>query len=384
MRTARETSSTPADLASSSRWSQSSALLSPNDDPTLVVVSGKQTVAGQTVSSTPSTSSSLYLNLSNAVTDLSSPPWQDFATTAPIASYSLLVPLSSSSALFFGGDASSDPSVAVQTGNDSSWLLSLTSTSTSLTSSWTHEMAALWPSQPERRELALTASAGNGTLTRAWVFGGQRADGSGMAFGETWELQVAVDAMGRVSMPRWTMWTGTGGPPPTYDGTAVLVPSTQANAMPSIYLVGGVQSVDSASTLAPLDSIWVFTPNARLGGGSWAQVKMRNAPDGRRGHVAVDVGAGKIWIQGGRSADGSTVLSDSAVLDTQKKTWSKTKAGQRVWGQSAAMVGETVVMAFGASCSFLQKLSDAHFPAARRLRRQRARLHCSLRLRAGE
>ncbi|BGP10559.1 hypothetical protein JCM10049v2_006451 [Rhodotorula toruloides] len=329
------------------RWSQSSALLSPDDDPTLVVVSGKETVAGQTVSSTPSTSSSLYLNLSNPITDLSSPPWQDFATAAPIASYASLVPLSSSSALFFGGDASSDPTFAVQTGNDSSWLLSLTSTSTSLTPSWTHETADLWPSQPERRESAFTASATNGTLTRAWVFGGQRADRSGTTFGEMWELQVTVDAKGGVSAPRWAMWSGTGGPPPTYDGTAVLVPSTQSNVMPSIYLIGGVQVVDGSSTLAPLDSVWVFTPNARLGGGSWEQVKMRNAPNGRRGHVAVEVGAGKIWVQGGRSADGSMVFSDSAVLDTQKKIWTRTKVGQQVWGQSAAMVGETVVMAFG-------------------------------------
>ncbi|KAL7343554.1 hypothetical protein BJY59DRAFT_263977 [Rhodotorula toruloides] len=304
------------------------------------------------------TSSSLYLNLSNPITDLSSPPWQDFATAAPIASYASLVPLSSSSALFFGGDASSDPTFAVQTGNDSSWLLSLTSTSTSLTPSWTHETADLWPSQPERRESAFTASATNGTLTRAWVFGGQRADRSGTTFGEMWELQVTVDAKGGVSAPRWAMWSGTGGPPPTYDGTAVLVPSTQSNVMPSIHLIGGVQVVDGSSTLAPLDSVWVFTPNARLGGGSWEQVKMRNAPNGRRGHVAVEVGAGKIWVQGGRSADGSTVMRDSALLDTQKKTWTRTKAGQQVWGQSVAMVGETVVMAFGALACFLRLLQS--------------------------
>ncbi|BGP26888.1 kelch-type beta propeller domain containing protein [Rhodotorula toruloides] len=333
--------------ALSGRWSQSSALLLPSDDPTLLVVSGKTTVGGQTVSSTPSTSSALYLNLSNPVTDLSSPPWQDFPTAAPIASYASLVPLSSSSALFFGGDATSDPAVALQTGNDSSWLLSLASTSTSFKPAWTHEMAMLWPNQPERREFAFTASATNGTVTRAWVFGGQRADGSGTTFGEMWELQVTVEAKGGVSAPRWAMWSGAGGPPPTYDGTAVLVPSTESNAMPSIYLIGGVQVVDGASTLAPLDSVWVFTPNAWLGGGSWTQVKMRNAPTGRRGHIAVEVGAGKIWIQGGRSADGSTVFSDSAVLDTQKQTWTKTRAGQQVWGQSAAMVGETVVMAFG-------------------------------------
>jgi hypothetical protein len=143
-----------------------------------------------------------------------------------------------------------------------------------------------------------------------------------------------------------------------YDGSAVLVPSTNSGALPSIYLVGGVQVETGTSSLVPLDSIWVFAPTETSGGGSWEEVKMSGTtPTARRAHVAVDVGDGKIWIQGGRSLDGSTVYSDAAVLDTKTKQWSTAKEGEQVWGASAAMVGETVVMAFGKSFPF-----SAHHP----------------------
>ncbi|BGP42640.1 hypothetical protein JCM10449v2_006652 [Rhodotorula kratochvilovae] len=334
------------------RWAQSAALLSPADDPTLVVVSGKSLVAGQTVDSTPSTSSSLSLNLSTPITDLATPPWSTLDTSGPIAAYASLVPLASTSALFFGGDASSDPTVAVQTGNDSSWLLSLfPSASSALSSTWTHETAALWPAQPQRRENAYTASATNGTLSRAWLYGGQRPDGSGTTFAELWELQVSVGVRGSVSAPRWAAWSGAGeAPPPMYDGAAVLVPSAGggAAAMPAVYLVGGVQVAAGSAALADLATVWAFTPSDALGGGAWAQVETAGAaPTGRRGHVAVEIGGGRIWIQGGRSLDGATVLRDAWVLDTRRKRWSEVEEGEQVWGHSAVRVGETVVLAFG-------------------------------------
>ncbi|GAA6031350.1 hypothetical protein JCM8097_005613 [Rhodosporidiobolus ruineniae] len=335
------------------RWAQAGALLSPQDDPTFLVVSGKTTVAGQTVTSTPSTSSALSLSLSSPIADLSSPPWTDLSSTGPISAYGSLVPLSASSAAYFGGDATGDSTIAVQTGNDSSWLLSLASSSSSsdFTSTWTYESSALWPSQPQRRELAYTASATNGILSRAWFFGGQRPDGSGVTFSELWELQLAVspdDGSVDASSASWAMWSGEGGPPAMHDGTAVLVPSSTSGALPSIYLVGGAQVEAGTAALAPLDSLWVFTPSDAIGGGSWAEVEMGGTvPTARRGHVAVDVGDGKIWIQGGRSLDGATVFSDAAVLDTKAKSWTATSAGEQGWGRSAVMVGETVVLAFG-------------------------------------
>ncbi|BGP19176.1 hypothetical protein JCM10213v2_007263 [Rhodosporidiobolus nylandii] len=337
------------------RWAQSSALLSPSSNPALLVVSGKAAVAGQTVTSTPSVSSALSLDLSSPIPDLSSPTWVDLAmssTDSPTSAYASLIPLSDTSALFFGGDAtgSSSPAFAVQTGNDSSFLLALSSSSSG---SWAYESASAWPAQPQRREMAYTASATNGSYSRAWVYGGQKADGSGSAFGELWELSAPVASdSGEVdtASASWKMVDASGSAPPAmFDGTAVLVPSSQSGALPSIYLIGGVSSPSPGSTsAASLSSVYVFTPSSSLAMGSWSTLSVSGSvPGGRRGAAAVHVGDGKIWIQGGRSADGQTVYSDAAVLDTKSGAWSKASEGDAVWGQTAQMVGETVVMAFG-------------------------------------
>ncbi|GAA5988900.1 hypothetical protein JCM10908_006216 [Rhodotorula pacifica] len=336
------------------RWGQASALLSPDDTPTLVVISGKVPVSGQTIDSTPATSAALTLDLSEPIPNLSSPTWTPFPSSgsAPIAANGALVPLSSSSALFFGGDASSDPAIALPTGNDSSWLLSYpASTSVSSTTAWTHETQTLWPNQPQRRENVYTASASNGTVSRSWIFGGLRPDGSGTAFSELYELQTVMDAdEGVASTPSWGMWQGNGGPPAMYDGTAVLLPSSSSSpsAMPSIFLIGGVESAQGgAATLSDLSTAWIFEPGNKLASGTWQKIKLANAPQDRRGHVAVPFGTGAIWIQGGRSLDGTTVYSDSAVLDVNKRRWTTTSSGQAVWGHSAVAVGETILLAFG-------------------------------------
>lgn len=326
------------------RWGQSSFLLNPDDSPTLIVVSGKSFVAGQTATSSPTTDTSLLLSLASPISDLSSPNWTSFA--GPLSQFSSSVALSASAALTFGGDATGSTTSVVQTLNDSSWLLSIP-TSSSLVPTWTQE-ATSWANEPERRQEAYAASATNGTASRAWVFGGLKADGSGTAFDELWELGLAVGSGGAVSLGGgWAM--GIVGPPAMYDGTAVLLPS-DSGGEPSIYLVGGVQFETGTTTIASLADVWVFTPTVALAGGSWTQLATTNAPVGRRGHVALDIGDGKIWIQGGRSVDQATVYSDAAVLDTRTRVWTTVAAGAQVWGHSAVLVGSTVVLAFGECC----------------------------------
>ncbi|GAA5972458.1 hypothetical protein JCM11641_001855 [Rhodosporidiobolus odoratus] len=338
---------------SDGRWAQSTALLTPSTSPVLLVLSGKTTVSGQTVTSTPSTDSSLSLSLSSPITDLANPPWEDLPS-GPTAAYASFLPLSSSDGLFFGGDATGDAAFAVQTGNDSSWLLSLPSASTATDSSpaaWSYESAATWPSQPERRELAYTASATNGTFSRAWVYGGQRADGSGTTFAELWELSTPLSADGSVNAAEAT-WrqveTAGQAPPAMFDGTAVLVPSSTSGALPSIYLVGGVTSVSGTASAASLAEIYIFTPSPSVATGTWSSLSCSGSlPTGRRGAAAVHIGDGKIWIHGGRSSDGQTVYGDAAVLDTKRGRWTSVSEGEVGWGRSAQMVGETVVLAFG-------------------------------------
>lgn len=197
--------------------------------------------------------------------------------------------------------------------------------------------------------MAYAASATNGTAARAWVYGGTKADGSAIAFSELWEVGMSVSSAGAVSGAVWAQWSGTGGPPAMYDGTAVLVPSTTGGE-PAVYLIGGVQVLDGTTSIASLASIWMFTPTATLAGGSWSTLAATGAPVGRRGLVAVEVGEGKIWIQGGRSLDEGTVYGDAAELDTSTGVWTTKTAGSEVlWGHSAVVVGETVVLAFGES-----------------------------------
>lgn len=327
------------------RWGQSALLLSPVDDPTLLVVSGKAYVAGQTITSTPTSSSTLALSLNSSISDLSAPPWIE-SSVGPTAVYGSALALSMTSALFFGGDATGDPLVPVQGQNDSSWLLSYPAATTA---AWSKQPAA-WASQPVRRQSHYSVSATNGTLSRAWIFGGVRADGSGIGPADTWELQIDIAAEQQLSNGRWGQWSGAQTAPPTmFDGQAVLMPSS-SGGQPTIYLIGGVQSVDSAQSLVDMSSVWAFTPGEEIGSGSWKEVELRGGsgvPAGRRGHVAVAVDDEKIWVQGGRSLDGATVLSDSAMLDVRRRTWTRTSDGEAVWGRSAVSIGETVLLAFG-------------------------------------
>lgn len=339
---------TEADLSSNHRWGQSSLLLTPVDDPTFLIFSGKTYIAGQTLTSTPTVSSSLTLSLASPIDDLTSPPWVESTALGPISAYGSSLALSFTTALFFGGDATGDSNEVVQSGNDSSWILSYPRST--VAQNWTHQ-AAGWAGQPMRREEAYTASATNGSVSRGWVYGGMRSDGSGVGLGELWEVQMGVGKAGVVQGGEWAQWSVSGSadisPPPMWDGQAVLVPSSKIGGFPSVYLIGGAQNVDGVTSLASMSSVWVFTPGETMGSGAWSQVAVDDAPEPRRGHVAVAVGDGKIWIQGGRTLDGSAVRSDSAMLDTIDGSWTTTAVGQAVWGHSAVSIGETVLMAFG-------------------------------------
>lgn len=263
-----------------------------------------------------------------------------------MAAYGIGLPMSGSSAIVFGGDATGDPSEAVHTLNDSSWVLSFPSSAAVLPTA-IHEIAG-WANQPQRRQLVYGTSATNGIISRAWIFGGLQSDGSGIPNAELWELAVVLDPIGGISVGvggGWARWMGTGGPPAMYDGVAVLVP--RATGEPSLYLIGGTQVMGGLTTLTDMSSIWSYTPSTSLAGGSWSQVRTTNAPIARRGHVAVVTPGGSIWLQGGRSLDGTVVYSDSAMLDLGSSTWTAASAGQQVWGHSAVVVGQTVVLALG-------------------------------------
>ncbi|KAM0791877.1 hypothetical protein ACM66B_004132 [Microbotryomycetes sp. NB124-2] len=337
------------------RWQQSSLLLTPNDAPTFLIISGKTVTTGQTVASSPATASTLSLDLSRPISNLSNTPWLVVDDMGPTASSASAVAMSSTSALYFGGDASADLTVTSPLMNDSAWLLACSDSSPPL-QSWIHATRN-WAAQPLRRESAYSASASNGTVSRAWFFGGMRTDKSGVTFNEMWEAQVGLDVDNNdafvPSTGKWQQWqaaTNDVVPPDMWDGQAVVVPSSKSGQMPSVWIIGGTQLYNGQQErLVSMSNIWVYTPSLELGQGSWDVVPISgSSPDGRRGHVAVEIGGGQIWIQGGRSLDGTDVYGDSAVLDTVKRRWSSSSSnGPVVWGHSATVLGETVLMAFG-------------------------------------
>ncbi|KAK4046755.1 hypothetical protein OIV83_005860 [Microbotryomycetes sp. JL201] len=336
------------------RWQQSSLLLTPDDVPTFLVISGKTVTPGQTAASSPAQASSLTLDLSRPIQNLSNTPWVVSDDIGPTASSGAAVAMSSTSAVFFGGDASGDLTVASPLMNDSAWLLTCSASSPPL-QSWIHA-ARNWATQPLRRESVYSASASNGTVSRAWFFGGLRTDKSGVSFNEMWESQINVDVENNdaiePSTGRWQQWQPSSNdvvPPDMWDGQAVVVPSQKVGEMPSVWIIGGAQLYNGQQErLVSMSNVWVYTPSLDLGQGSWDVVPISgSSPNGRRGLAAVALGNGQIWIQGGRSLDGTQVFGDSAVLDTVKRRWSSASDGPVVWGHSATILGETVLMAFG-------------------------------------
>lgn len=319
-------------------WGAASLLLNSDTAPALLVISGKSYTPGQTLTSTPTTSTSLLLDLKLSLTaeQAREPPWQ-IIDDGPTTVYGTALPLAGSRGIIFGGDATGDASIVVQSNNDSAWFLSSTPTLAFIHS----PPAAL--AQPARRQSVYSASLMNEGLSRCWVYGGTKADGSGQVLSELWEY--AETPMGAA----WTLvrpLDTSSVPLPMYGGTAVVVGST-------IFFIGGVQvNTDVSTNLVDLSTVTVFTPSTTFGQGSWSTLRTTAPPRGRRDHIALSIGNGEIWIQGGRDAAGGQVLADGAILDTVTGAWRSTFAGgNAAWGQSAAMVGSVVVIVFGARAS---------------------------------
>jgi len=238
-----------------------------------------------------------------------------------------LIAVSEDKAWGFGGDSTGDLRVPIQTSRDSSYTLSLSLNSTDqLEALWRERSGDQgWVNQPERRELFFHTSAMSFRegLTRSWIYGGLRADGSKIGYGELWEMEVSLED-GGMDEVEWARWVGEGGPggQGLNDGKAVLVNDDEGGS-PVIYLIGGVET--SSNTLVSFDEIWTFTPSSAIGSGSWSilSISSMNVPLGRKGHSALYLGNGNIWIGGGRSLDESEVYSDSWIFDLGAKEWTR-------------------------------------------------------------
>ena len=320
------------------RWGQASALLG-----SLFIVQGGKTQGttggGYTYSSAPSDGQMYALDLSSGFS-LSSPPWQpvsvqDAGTAAPAVSFHTISPLNSTSLLLFGGDGS--PIVPIQTNNDSAFIVHLGGSAINRTVSY--QTAPITWNQPMRRVYHTSESDGQGSV---WIVGGERADGSGIVLDQQWSVDTTVSAPSFQFAPL--------SPPGSLVGATSNLLSDG-----TLLLLGGV---DASGQLQSMQDLYAYSRKSK----TWTQTTTSTSstlssrapafPAPRRDHIAVGLPDQRLFIQGGASADLSTVYSDAWILDwsVNPPVWTLLNStggpGPR-FGHSAVAYGREVVISFG-------------------------------------
>lgn len=276
---------------------------------------------------------------------LASPPWQTISTqidsaAAPPVAFHTISPLNNSALLLFGGDGA--PIVPVQTGNDSAYIVHLDGPATNRTASY-QPVPTSW-NQPMRRVHHTSESNARGTV---WILGGEKADGSGLIFDEQWNIDTTTISS---SSPSFQLVSE----PPS--GSLVGSTSTMLSDG-TLLLIGGL---DVSGQLQSMQNLYAYSAKSR----SWSQTATQSStnatfsarqnlfPSPRRGHIAVSLPNQRVFIQGGASADLSTVYSDAWILDwsVNPPVWTEVNStggpGPR-FGHSAVAYGRQIVISFG-------------------------------------
>ncbi|SJX65409.1 uncharacterized protein SRS1_15680 [Sporisorium reilianum f. sp. reilianum] len=322
------------------RWGQASALVG-----SLFVVQGGKTQGtmggGYTFNSAPSDAQMYSLDLSSSF-PLSSPPWQSVSlqqgtSAAPPVSFHTISPLNTTSLLLFGGDAS--PVVPVQTGNDSAYILHLGGPSTNRTVAY-QPVPASW-NQPMRRMGHTSESNAQGSV---WIVGGQKADGSGIALDQQWNADATA------SSPSFQLLSSS--PPGSLVGaTSTLLSDGTVLLLGGLDASGQLQSLQNLYAYSSKSSKWSQTAT-QSSGNATLSARQSVFPAPRRDHIAVSLPNQRVFIQGGASADLSTVYSDAWILDwsVTPPVWTLLNStggpGPR-FGHSAVAYGRNILISFG-------------------------------------
>ena len=298
------------------RWGHSSTVVS--SPPTLIIQGGKTDPSSSyTYSSAPNTADTIILPLSSGFTT-SSPPFSLLnATTAPISAWHTLTPLSDVnqdySMLSFGGDGGTIE--AVQTQNDSTWLLSVNFASQSI--DFTQEPTG-WGNQPMRRIHHSSASLSMGG--DVYITGGLKDDGSGVTFADVYQFNSTNSAFSTLpSLPQGL-----------YHHSSILLPNG------TLIVLGGVYAspTTGSGVLLPFSTLYVFDTTSTTA--SWVSLSIGGTvPFGRRGAtVALNNNGTTAFIFGGADAELATVYGDGWELDVASCAWQQVvSSGQ---GESSA------------------------------------------------
>ena len=312
------------------RWGQATALVG-----STLFVQGGRTDPYSQFSYTTATVNNDLLSLSlSSPFSLSSTPWQYLSGCSncstdqgPAVAWHTITPFSTTNLLLFGGDPGPNSPVVLPAVPDSAVLLNIAGTN----ATWDYETQS-WANEPMRR-IYHTASSSNG---RVYIVGGQKADGSGIAFSD----HYVFDPTG----PSFTPLPGSNAPPDITGHQAVLLHDGR------LLVFGGYSP--SEKSLIPLTTVWSLDTTDPNSSWTFLSVSTSSVPTPRRGFAAALIDDGKIIIQGGADAVMQTNFDDGWVLDTTQNpmTWTSIGALAQLGPRRdhfAVGIGSLVIFGFG-------------------------------------
>ncbi|KAF9267907.1 hypothetical protein L218DRAFT_919718 [Marasmius fiardii PR-910] len=335
------------------RWGQATALV--ND--ALFIHGGFYDPSNAySYTSAPIIDDLLYLPLSSSF-DISSPPWVLVSSSSnsstkpgPAVTWHTISPVNTTEILLFGGLPAINSPTVLTLRADSAWWLDVFNR---LSPSWWQGPMS-WADEPVRRIHHTATTTIEGLVI---IIGGERADGSKLAFSE----HYLFDPNG----PSFTQLSTTNAPPGITGHAAVLLPDGR------LLVFGGLDS--QAGVLVAFSTIWVLDINSL----SWSMLNVATGalPDPRRAFAAVLIAAGRIVIHGGSDATFQTIHNDGWILDTTQNppTWTQIDSLNQLGGRRdhfAVSSGDEVIFGFGYGASgpapatpVIWKPSDGSFPA---------------------
>ncbi|KAJ6520916.1 hypothetical protein DFH09DRAFT_1426539 [Mycena vulgaris] len=324
-----------------SRWGQATSLISSS----LFVQGGKQDPSNAfSYTSAAAHGDLLFLPLSTSFS-VDNPPWALISdpsnstnSPGPAVAWHTLSAFNSSTLLLFGGLPS--PTVPIATLADSGWLLNVYNR---LVPQFTEELLG-WAGEPMRRIYHAAVSTISGEV---YIFGGEKADGSLLAFSDNYVFNPANNT--------FTLLPTDNAPPALTGHAAIILPNGK------ILIFGGLASeVDDdsghgggdddagSSTLLSFTSIWIFDTTTN----TWSSqtVSSTFVPPSRRGFAYVLLDDNTILIHGGCDAVFQNTFSDGWIYNIASTTWTNVPILDALGARRdhfAASYGGQVIFGFG-------------------------------------
>ncbi|KAJ2924497.1 hypothetical protein H1R20_g12605, partial [Candolleomyces eurysporus] len=314
------------------RWGQ--AVVVVND--VLYVYGGKTDEFNSfSYTSAPNTNDVLFLSLSSSF-PASSPPWivasgasNSSTSQGPALAWHTASAYNTSQILIFGGvpDANSDIVLVGQP--DSASILDIWQRTSAV---WTIQPSA-WATQPTRRIRHSTATIPSGYV---FIFGGERADNSGIAFSDNYVFDP--------NTPSFSPLPTENGPPDLVGHVSIPLPDGR------ILVFGGY--IPSQTILLLFSTIYVLDTTRTPYTWSRLSVSSGALPNARRAFAAALISPTRILIHGGSDAQLQTTLDDGWALDLSQPqaVWTRVDSLTSIGARRdhfAVPSGDNVIFGFG-------------------------------------